>query len=83
MPLRVQRANGLVAITVIDPTEEAEGELTLVFNAGTYDLLGWRVLDANNGLTSVQLEDVRTGMSLNPRLFRIEDAEDEDDRDRR
>lgn len=81
--LRVQRANGLVAITVIDPTEEADGELTLIFNAGTYDLLGWRVLDANNGITSVQLEDVQTGMSLNPRLFRIEDAEDEDDDDRR
>ncbi|MCI4644622.1 MAG: outer membrane lipoprotein carrier protein LolA [Hyphomonadaceae bacterium] len=81
--LRVQRANGLVAITVIDPTEEADGELTMLFHTGTYDLIGWRVLDANNGITSVQLDDVRTGMTLNPRLFIIEDAEDEDDEDRR
>ena len=81
--LRVQRANGVVAITVIDPTEEAEGELTMIFNAGTYDLLGWRVLDANNGETTVQLDNVQTGVSLNPRLFIIEDSEDDDDDDRR
>lgn len=81
--LRVQRANGLVAITVIDPTEESDGELTMIFNANTYDLLGWRVVDANNGLTNVQLDDVQTGISLNPRLFIIQDSEDEDEDDRR
>ena len=55
----------------------------MIFNAGTYDLLGWRVLDANNGETTVQLDNVQTGVSLNPRLFIIEDSEDDDDDDRR
>ena len=81
--IRVQRANGIVAITVVDPNEEAQGELTLIFNAGSYDLLAWRVLDANGGITTVELQDVRTGVSLNPRLFIIEDFEDEDDDRRR
>ncbi|MEO0785375.1 MAG: outer-membrane lipoprotein carrier protein LolA [Pseudomonadota bacterium] len=81
--IRVQRANGIVAITVVDPTEEAQGELTLIFNAGSYDLLAWRVLDANGGLTTVELQDVQTGISLNPRLFIVEDFEDEEDDRRR
>lgn len=81
--IRVQRANGIVAITVVDPTDEAEGELTLIFNAGSYDLLAWRVLDANGGLTTVELQDVTTGMTLNPRLFIVDDFEDEDDDRRR
>ncbi|MEL6567995.1 MAG: outer-membrane lipoprotein carrier protein LolA [Pseudomonadota bacterium] len=81
--IRVQRANGIVAITVVDPTDEAEGELTLIFNAGSYDLLAWRVLDANGGITTVELKDVSTGISLNPRLFIVEDFEDEDDDRRR
>ena len=81
--IRVQRANGIVAITVVDPTDEADGELTLIFNAGSYDLLAWRVLDANGGITTVELQDVTTGISLNPRLFIVEDFEDEDDDRRR
>lgn len=81
--IRVQRANGIVAITVVDPTDEADGELTLIFNAGSYDLLAWRVLDANGGITTVELKDVTTGISLNPRLFIVEDFEDEDDDRRR
>ncbi|MEM9738953.1 MAG: outer membrane lipoprotein carrier protein LolA [Pseudomonadota bacterium] len=81
--LRVQRANGIVAITVVDPDDNAGGELTLIFNAGSYDLLAWRVLDANGGITTVELKDVTTGISLNPRLFIVEDFEDEDDDRRR
>ncbi|MEM1105461.1 MAG: outer-membrane lipoprotein carrier protein LolA [Pseudomonadota bacterium] len=81
--IRVQRAQGRVAITVVDPTDEADGELTLIFNAGSFDLLAWQVLDANGGITTVELRDVETGISLNQRLFIIEEFEDEDDDRRR
>lgn len=80
--IRVQRASGIVAITVVDPTEQAAGELTLIFDAGTYDLMSWRVVDANGGVTSTQLSDVRTGMSLNPRLFIVREFDEDDDRRR-
>lgn len=81
--LRVQREAGVTAITVVDPSEDTEGELTLLFDSASYELLGWQVLDANGGITRVELSNVHTGMSLNPRLFIIRDFEEEDDRRRR
>lgn len=81
--LRVQREAGVTAITVVDPSEDTEGELTLLFDSASYELLGWQVLDANGGITRVELSNVRTGMSLNPRLFIIRDFEEDDDRRRR
>ncbi|MEM7766350.1 MAG: outer membrane lipoprotein carrier protein LolA [Pseudomonadota bacterium] len=80
--LRVIKANGQVAITMRDRSGEADGELTLYLDSASYDLMGWRTLDGNDRLTFVELRDVDTGVSLNPRLFRIEEFEDEDD-DRR
>lgn len=79
--LDVKRADGLAAVTLRDRSGEAEGKVTLIFDAETYDLLSWRAEDAGGGLTSVQLQDVETNVSLNPRLFRLE--EPEADRDRR
>lgn len=79
----VQRGQGLVTIALRDRSGEAEGMLTLFFEAGAYDLLGWRTLDSNGGVTAVELSDVETGVRLDPRLFVIEDFEDEDDRRRR
>ncbi|MEO0982298.1 MAG: outer membrane lipoprotein carrier protein LolA [Pseudomonadota bacterium] len=79
----VRRANGFVAVTLRDLSEEADGLLTLVFEEESYDLVMWRTLDAAGGITSVELADVETNVRINPRLFRIEDPEDEDDRRRR
>ena len=72
------------AISLRDRKGEAEGTLILEFSIeeDVYDLDGWRTLDEAGGVTSVQLLDVETGMRLNPRLFRIEDGEDEEDRRR-
>lgn len=79
--LNVRRANGLVAIALSDRTGETEGVLELFFEEGTYDLRGWYAEDAAGGATSVQLQDVETGMRINPRLFRIEDLEEDEGRD--
>lgn len=81
--LSVQRGRGLVTIALRDRSGEAEGTLTLVFEADTLELLGWRTRDANGGVTAVELSDVETGVRLNPRLFVIEDFEEEQDRRRR
>ena len=79
----VRKANGVVAVSMRDRSGEAEGTLTLIFDAGSYQLVSWRAQDANGGLTTVRLSDVRTGISLNPRLFIVEDFEDEEDDRRR
>ncbi|MEO0465361.1 MAG: outer-membrane lipoprotein carrier protein LolA [Pseudomonadota bacterium] len=81
--IRVQKASGMVAITVRDPSAETDGELSLIFDAGSYDMISWRVVDANGGITSVSLSEIQTGISLNPRLFIVRDFEDEEDDRRR
>ncbi len=78
----VRKANGIVAVSMRDRSGEADGILTLIFDAGSYQLVSWRAEDPNGGLTTVRLSDVRTGIALNPRLFIVEEFED-DDRDRR
>ena len=80
--LNVYYPPGRVAIQMADASGEMDGDVTLFFHSVTYDLLEWHVRDIQNGLTQVRLADVETGISLNPRLFRIEDPEDEDDRRR-
>jgi len=81
--MRVIKGNGQVAITMRDRTGEADGELTLYLDSASYDLMGWRTLDGNDRLTFVELSNVDTGINLNPRLFLIEDFDEDDDDDRR
>ncbi len=79
----VQRANGVVAITMRDRSGETDGTLTLILDARTYDLLSWRAIDGAGGITSVSLEDIEKNIRLSPRLFRLDDPEDADEDDRR
>lgn len=78
----VERTGNKVAITAEDPEGEAEGELTLYFDATTYELLSWRAIDANRQTTLVALQDVETNVSLDPRLFILEDPADEEEDER-
>lgn len=68
-------------IRVSDATGELEGSLTMVFDKTTYDLLGWLAVDGNFQTTVVDLTDVETNVRVDPRLFRLdEDDDDEDER---
>lgn len=76
--INVFRNNGRVSVTVQDATGEVEGDLTMIFADETYDLLGWLTFDADFQTTVVELSDVERNQRLNPRLFRLdEDEEDE------
>ena len=77
--LSVRRNDDRVAITMEDRTGEHAGQLTLLVDANSYDLLGWWTLDESSNYTQVWLDDVETGVRLDPKLFRIEDPEDEED----
>ncbi len=77
--LRVTRTPNGTAISVEDATGELQGELTLFFAADTYDLLGWSTIDADLQITYVELSEVVTNGRIDPRLFRLDDAADEED----
>lgn len=77
--LRVAQNAEKVGITVRDATGEVEGELTMMFDRASFDLLGWVTLDANLQTTTVELSDVTTNGRVDPRLFRLDEAEDEED----
>ena len=77
--LSVRRNQGRVAITLEDRAGDHEGQLTLLVDANSYDLLGWWTLDVSGNYTQVWLDKVEKGVRLDPKLFRIEDPEDEED----
>lgn len=78
----VQRTAGEIAITIEDRSGEAEGQLTLYFDPANYQLTSWRALDANRQVTRVALQDIKTNVSVDPRLFRMEDPADEEEDER-
>jgi outer membrane lipoprotein-sorting protein len=79
--LGVRKTENIVGVLMEDKTGETEGSLLLVLDAADYGLLEWQAIDPEGGVTSVQLAGVETGISLNPRLFRIEELDEEDERD--
>lgn len=74
----LQRGDDL-GIRVQDTSGELDGTLTMVFDKSTYALKGWITLDGNDQTTVVDLVDVETNVRVDPRLFRINEDDDEDD----
>lgn len=68
-----------VGVRVSDASGELDGTLTLVLDAASYELLGWLATDGNLQTTIVDLTDVEKNVRLDPRLFRLDDAADEED----
>lgn len=77
--LSIQQNEDRIGIRVEDASGELEGTLTMVFAQETYDLLGWLAVDGNLQTTVVDLINVETNVRIDPRLFRFDDAEDEED----
>lgn len=77
--IRVARNTDQVGITVRDATGEVEGDLTMIFDRDTYALLGWKTVDNALNTTTVELLDVTTNGRVDPRLFRLDEDEDEED----
>ncbi|MCR9268539.1 MAG: outer membrane lipoprotein carrier protein LolA [Hyphomonadaceae bacterium] len=68
-----------IGIRVQDASGELDGTLTMVFDKTSYDLLGWLAVDGNLQTTVVDLLDVETNIRIDPRLFRLDEDEDEED----
>lgn len=70
---RVARRAGVLEISLVDPKDSGQGELTLVFSEGPLTLRQWRVLDAQGQVTTVSLYEAQTGIALDPKLFQFQD----------
>ena len=77
--LSILTSEDRVGIRVSDASGELEGTLTMVFDADSYDLLGWLTVDGNFQTTVVDLVDVETNVRVDPRLFRLNEDDDEED----
>jgi outer membrane lipoprotein-sorting protein len=52
------------SITVVQRDEPAAGEVELIFSEVPYQLVRWRVRDAQGETTEVVLKNVKTGMEF-------------------
>ena len=77
--LSVSQNTDRIGVRVSDATGELEGTLTMVFDKTSYELLGWLAVDGNLQTTVVDLVDIETNVRVDPRLFRLNEDDDEDD----
>ena len=70
--LGVKEGAGTVEITASMAKDPAAGKLTMVFSDAPFELRQWRVLDAQRKEVVVTLDNVRTGVKLDPQLFRYD-----------
>ena len=67
----VHQAPDLVSVLIVERTAFAQGKLTLLFDAKTYELKQWIVTDAQGLNTSVAIYNTTTGKPADPGLFKI------------
>jgi len=77
--LSVLQNDARIGVRVSDAKGELEGTMTMVFDKTSYALLGWLTVDANLQTTVVDLTDVETNIRVDPRLFRLNEDDDEED----
>lgn len=69
----INRSFGTLEVSLIQTAEPAAGELTLLLTENPMTLRQWRVKDAQGQVVTVSLFDARTGLSLDPKLFKFHD----------
>jgi outer membrane lipoprotein-sorting protein len=71
----VEKGNGQLRVTALDPDAPGRGSLTLVFSDRPLELRQWIVLDDRGQVTTVLLSDMKRDIALERSLFSIEAAE--------
>lgn len=69
--------DGYIYVAMQDRNEEMDGTALFAFNPETHALAEWFVTDSLGYTTRVTLSDVETGVRLNPRLFVLDEPEDD------
>lgn len=70
---KVERGPGSLRVTLVQSKDPQAGRITLVFSERPFVLSNWQVTDAQGSMTRVALIEPRTGMPLDPALFRFTD----------
>ncbi|MEX0922217.1 MAG: outer membrane lipoprotein carrier protein LolA [Rhodovibrionaceae bacterium] len=65
----IQRTEDLLILTLVDPSEEYQGKLELIFSRDPYAFKSWRVIDDRGIETEVTLVGMEQGVDLSGRLF--------------
>jgi len=71
-------AAGLLQIKVVQADEPDAGSITFAFSKKPFELKKWRVIDAQNMITEVELFYLKTGIKLDKKLFRYIDPKKKD-----
>ena len=66
---KVEHADGVIRVTVVETKDPAKGSITLIFEDHPLSLRKWRVVDGQGSVTEVSLENVETGIKLASNLF--------------
>ena len=69
----IERGDGQIRVTAIDPKKPDQGSITMIFSDNPLELRQWVVVDAQGLTTTVALNDMRSNVELDPRLFFIEE----------
>ncbi|WP_026620118.1 outer membrane lipoprotein-sorting protein [Ensifer sp. WSM1721] len=67
----VKVESDLITIVLGDRSIFGDSTITMMFDPKTYDLRQWTITDAQKKDTSVMIFNVRTGMELDDKVFRI------------
>ena len=70
---QVERGPATLRVSIVQSDDPRAGKLTLVFSEAPFRLASWVVVDAQGQTTRVALDDVRTGIALDPQLFTFRD----------
>lgn len=79
----LERAGGLLRVTVYRTGQAAEGQIQLILDENPMALRQWVVLDAQGRSTRVTLTQVETGQRFDPFLFAFNDPRFREELDQR
>ena len=75
---QVERGPAVLRVSVVQTKDPRAGVLTLTFSERPFLLTNWQIVDAQGVTTRIMLVEPRTGMALDPALFRfVEPLRDE------
>jgi outer membrane lipoprotein-sorting protein len=70
---KFEHAAGVIRVTLVQTKSPSDGSLTLVFGDSPLTLRQWTVIDQEGKATTVTLDDMHYGVSLDPKLFTFVD----------
>jgi len=71
--VKITHAPDLLNITVTHRKDPSQGQITLVFTEHPFAMRQWKVVDAQNQLTTVSLYEPQQGIPLDNAMFKFED----------